>query len=349
VLGDHCRVLSNVVSSSVEFHRRYGGIVPEIASRKQVELIGPALAQAMEQAGVGFGDLDAVAVTAGPGLVGSLVVGMCAAKAIAFARGIVLLGVNHLEAHIYANWIESRSLGDDAPLKPTVPCLVLIVSGGHSDLVLMKDHLQYDLLGRTRDDAAGEAFDKGARLLGLPYPGGAALDELARTGDPAAVAFPRARVPGSWDFSFSGVKTALARYLERGPSLALGIALPTSGGDILSAAKGGAAAAPADIAASYQEAIVAMLVEKTLDAAREFGVPRVLLAGGVACNSRLRQVFAERADRAGLLVAAPPPGLCTDNAAMIACAGWFLLRAGVRSPMDMDVSASLALTSRAPA
>ena len=324
VVTDASRLLANVVASSVEFHRRYGGIVPEIASRKQVELIGPVIAQAMAQAGVGFADLEGVAATAGPGLVGSLVVGMCAAKAIAFARGIPLVGVNHLEAHVYANWIESFALDGRRPVEPRLPGIVLIVSGGHSDLMLMEDHLRYRTLGRTRDDAAGEAFDKGARLLGLPYPGGPALDALAQEGDPGAIEFPRAQVPGSWDFSFSGVKTALARYLERAPG----------------------SAAPADIAASYQEAIVEILVAKTLAAARELGVPRVLLAGGVACNSRLRQLFAERADAAGVLVSAPPPSLCTDNAAMIACAGSERLRRGLQSPMDGDVAASLPLASR---
>jgi len=320
LLGERRGLLSNVVASSEAFHARYGGIVPEIASRKQVELMGPVISQAMEQAGVAFSDLDGVAVTAGPGLVGSLLVGMCAAKAIAFAHGAALLGVNHLEAHIFANWIESRALAGGEAVEPRPPCLVLIVSGGHSDLVLIEGRLRYRMLGRTRDDAAGEAFDKGARLLGLPYPGGPALDALAREGDAGAVAFPRAQLPGSWDFSFSGVKTALARYLERGE-----------------------AAARADIAAAYQEAIVEMLVEKTLAAAAEFDAAQVLLAGGVACNSRLRAMFAGRGREAGVTVAAPPPHLCTDNAAMIACAGMARFRAGERSPMHVDVAASLPL------
>jgi len=312
VVVDGRRTLSNVISSSQQFHVRFGGIVPEIASRKQVEVISPVISQALEQAGVEWGDIEAVAVTNRPGLIGSLVVGLCAAKAIAWARGIPLVGVNHLEGHMAANLLL------DPP--PAFPAVSLVVSGGHTDLALMEAPGRYQILGRTRDDAAGEAFDKAARLLGLGYPGGPAIDSLAREGNRAVIAFPRALLPDSWDFSFSGLKTALARYLrdtresDRPPV--------------------------ADLAASFQEALVEVLVTKSLLACEQTGVPRLLVSGGVAVNSRLRELLHERAADFGVEVSIPPPVLCTDNAAMVAAAAWPRLQRGRYDDLHLDVYAS---------
>jgi N6-L-threonylcarbamoyladenine synthase len=308
VVEDGVRILSNAVSSQVEIHARYGGVVPEVASRQHLLAILPIIRQALEKAGIDLDGLDGVAVTHGPGLAGSLLVGANAAKAIAFARGLPLIGVNHLEAHMYANWLAGQS--------PVFPLLCLIVSGGHSDLVLTKGHGQYVLLGRTRDDAAGEAFDKAARILGLGYPGGPAIDRAARQGQPS-VPLPRAWLKGSDDFSFSGIKTALVRL-----------------------AQSGGIASPADAAASFQEAVVEMLVTKTAAAAREHGVRLIILAGGVAANSALRKRMA--ADSPVPLFI-PPPDLCTDNAAMVAAAGYFRLAVGKRDGLDLDVVPGLKL------
>ena len=309
VVEDGVRILSNAVSSQVEIHARYGGVVPEVASRQHLLAILPIIRQALEKAGIDLDGLDGVAVTHGPGLAGSLLVGANAAKAIAFARGLPLIGVNHLEAHMYANWLAGQS--------PVFPLLCLIVSGGHSDLVLTKGHGQYVLLGRTRDDAAGEAFDKAARILGLGYPGGPAIDRAARQGQPS-VPLPRAWLKGSDDFSFSGIKTALVRL-----------------------AQSGGIASPADAAASFQEAVVEMLVTKTAAAAREHGVRLIILAGGVAANSALRKRMTADSP-VPLLI--PPSDLCTDNAAMVAAAGYFRLAAGKRDGLDLDVVPGLKLT-----
>ena len=260
VVEDGARILSNQIASQVEIHARYGGIVPEVASRQHILAIIPILKQAMTEAKVTWSDLDGIAVTVGPGLAGSLLVGVNVAKAITLAHGLSLTGVNHLEGHIYANWLVEHSL-DSAPLFPLV---CLIVSGGHSDLVLMKGHRDYVVLGRTRDDAAGEAFDKAARILGLGYPGGPAIERAAREGT-ASIQLPRAWLKGTSDFSFSGVKTALLRLVEEGK-------VPSK----------------ADGAASFQEAVVDVLVTKTVDAAKEHRVKQILLAGGVASNSLLR-------------------------------------------------------------
>ena len=309
-------VRSSVVASQIDIHRKYGGTVPEIASRHHLEAIVPVIQEAMEEAGVGYPDLTGVAVVNGPGLVGSLLVGLCAAKAITLAHGLPLVGVNHLEAHIYAAF-----LGEE---KPVLPALVLIVSGGHSHLVLMTDHLTYRVLGRTRDDAPGEAFDKAARLLGLGYPGGPIIDELSRRGDRRAIDFPRAHLPGSWDFSFSGPKTALYRYLE-------------------AAEKRGQTVRTEDVAASFLEAVVDVLVAKTLAAAEEFPVQSIVLTGGVAANTRLRERLESGARERGVPLFMPPLDLCTDNAAMVGCAAAHRLARGLRDPLDLDCYAMLPL------
>ncbi|HEX9976556.1 MAG TPA: tRNA (adenosine(37)-N6)-threonylcarbamoyltransferase complex transferase subunit TsaD [Dehalococcoidales bacterium] len=309
VVEDGVRILSNQVASQVEIHARYGGIVPEVASRQHILAIIPILKQAMTEANVTWPALDGIAVTVGPGLAGSLLVGVNMAKAIALAHRLPITGVNHLEGHIYANWLTDGS-------RPTFPLICLIVSGGHSDLVLMKGHGEYVLLGRTRDDAAGEAFDKAARILELGYPGGPAIDRAARNGT-ASVPLPHAWLKGTDDFSFSGLKTALLR---------LAIA-----GHITS---------PADAAASFQQTVVDILVAKTIAAAREHRVKQILLAGGVASNSLLRQRLVESSP---LPVLIPPLQLCTDNAAMIAACGYYRFQAGRTGGLDLDVVPGLKL------
>jgi N6-L-threonylcarbamoyladenine synthase len=296
----------------MEIHRAYGGVVPEVASRQHVLSIVPTIESALADAGLEWNDLTCIAPTCGPGLVGALLVGLNAAKGVAFARGLPLIGVNHLEGHIYANWLTGATI--------EFPTVCLIVSGAHSDLVLMTDHLTYQILGRTRDDAAGEAFDKVARLLGLGYPGGPAIQKLAATGDPSKLTLPRAWLGNSYDFSFSGLKTAVLRVAE---GLGEGVQLTR-----------------ADVAASFQVAVVDVLVEKTRRAADEYGVNQVLLAGGVAANGLLRS---EMDRRLGRTVIYPPLPLCTDNAAMIAAAGHFRFVAGFRSSLDLDVTATLPL------
>jgi len=287
-------VLSSVVSSQHEFHAEFGGVVPEVASRRHTELLASVVRDALDEAGVGWDEVAGVAVTIGPGLIGALLVGVAAAKACAYALRLPLTPVNHLEGHLAA----ARADGAEAPY------LCLTASGGHTLLAAVEEGVRYRLLGRTLDDAAGEAFDKGARLLGLAYPGGAELDRLAREGDPAAVRFPRS-LPRGLDFSFSGLKTALLYYLR----------------------EHGEAATPAlraGVAASYQEAIVDQLVSKTMRCAADEGLPRVALGGGVAANSRLRERLREACGLAGLELFLPPPSLCTDNAAMIGLAARFL-------------------------
>jgi N6-L-threonylcarbamoyladenine synthase len=305
-------ILSNVVASQVDIHQAFGGVVPEVASRQHVLAIVPTIERALAQAGVGWDDLDAIAPTFGPGLVGALLVGLNAAKGIAFARGLPLIGVNHLEGHIYANWLTGAEV--------EFPVLCLIVSGSHSDLILMTDHLTYQILGQTRDDAAGEAFDKVARLLGLGYPGGPAIQKLAQHGDASKLKLPRAWLGDSYDFSFSGLKTAVLRVAE-------GI-------------DEGSQLTRADVAASFQEAVVDVLVSKTRRAAEAFSVRQVLLAGGVAANALLR---AEMDRVVSLPVIYPPLALCTDNAAMIAAAGYYRLVRGRRSGLDLDVRPNLPL------
>jgi len=309
VVADGVRILSNQIASQVEIHARYGGIVPEVASRQHILAIIPILNQAMAEAGATWTDLDGIAVTTGPGLAGSLLVGVNMAKAIALAQRLPITGVNHLEGHIYANWLID-------PI-PDFPLVCLIVSGGHTDLVLMKGHGDYVVLGRTRDDAAGEAFDKAARILGLGYPGGPAIERAARDGSAASIPLPRAWLKGSNDFSFSGVKTALLRLVE-----------------------GGKISSPAEAAASFQEAVVDVLVTKTVAVAKEHGVRQILLAGGVASNKLLRECLAKNSP---IPVLVPELVLCTDNAAMIAACGYFRFRAGKVDDLDLDVVPSLKL------
>ncbi len=312
VVEDGVRILSNQVASQVEIHARYGGIVPEVASRQHILAIIPIIKQAMTEAEVTWSDLDGIAVTIGPGLAGSLLIGVNSAKSIALAHGLPITGVNHLEGHIYANWLVEHS-ADSAPIFPLVS---LIVSGGHSDLVLMKGHEDYVLLGRTRDDAAGEAFDKAARILNLGYPGGPAIQRAAESGT-ASIQLPRAWLKGTNDFSFSGIKTALLRLVETGK-----------------------VSDKADAAASFQEAVVDVLVTKTVAAAREHRVKQILLAGGVAANRLLRQRLVKNSP---LPVLIPDLKLCTDNAAMIAACGYFRFQAGKIDGLDLDVVPSLKL------
>jgi N6-L-threonylcarbamoyladenine synthase len=296
-------VLANVIASSMEEQARYGGVVPEIAARAHLEALTPALRQALAAADVGIADLDAVAVTAGPGLAGALMVGVGAAKALAVAAGLPLYGVNHLVGHVTADLLHARGAAARAT---ELPVVALLVSGGHTSLLLVRDLTDdVELLGETLDDAAGEAFDKTARLLGLAYPGGPRIDAAAVGGDPAAIRFPRAltapkdRAAHRFDFSFSGLKTAVARTVERAE--AAGEPVPL-----------------ADVAAGFREAVVDVLVSKALDACAATGVPRLLLGGGVVANRRLRDVALERAAAAGVAVRIPPLDLCTDNGAMIA-------------------------------
>jgi len=301
---------SNIVADQLD-HTPYGGVVPEVASRLHERHIVPVVDQALNAAGASFLDLTGIAVTYGPGLAGSLLVGVNAAKGLALGRGLPLVGVNHLEGHIYANWLAT----DGEPPDIHFPFLCLIVSGGHTELVLVSDHLDYRRLGGTLDDAAGEAFDKVGRLLGLEYPGGPAIERAAREGDATTFDLPRAWLRGSWDFSFSGLKTAvlrLVRALERE-----GTPLPV-----------------ADLAASFQLAVAEILAEKTIAAARESGAEQILLAGGVSANQLLRARVRERAE---VPVLYPPPILCTDNAAMIAAAGAAHFGAGEHSGWDLDV------------
>ena len=308
VVEDGVSILSNQIASQVEIHARYGGVVPEVASRQHILAIIPILKQAMAEAKTTWSDINGIAATFGPGLAGSLLVGVNVAKAIALAHGLPVTGVNHLEGHIYANWLTDGSI--DFPL------LCLIVSGGHSDLVLMKGHGDYVLLGRTRDDAAGEAFDKAARILGLGYPGGPAIEKAAREGT-ASIQLPRAWLKGTNDFSFSGIKTALLRLAEDGKI-----------------------SSQADAAASFQEAVIDVLVTKTVAIAKELRVKQILLAGGVAANELLRQWLVKNSP---LPVLIPPPVLCTDNAAMIAACGYYRFKAGKIDSLDLDVIPSLKL------
>ena len=311
VVEDGADILSNIVSSQVDIHRRYGGIVPEVASRQHLITALPVVESAMSEAKITWQDIAAIAVTIGPGLAGSLLVGANLAKAVAFAHGLPLIGINHMEGHIYANWIS----GD----KPVFPCLCLIVSGGHSDMVLMRGHGEFEKLGRTRDDAAGEAFDKAARILDMGYPGGPAIEKAARDRE-TSFPLPRAWLKGSDDFSFSGLKTALLHLVRDN--------------DFSDSSK------VAEAAASFQQAVVDVLATKTIKAAERLGVEQILLSGGVAANKSLRDCFTCNST---LPVLIPPPSLCTDNAAMIAACGYYRYRSGKIDGYDIDVIPSLSI------
>lgn len=313
-------VLSNIISSQIALHTLYGGVVPEIASRKHIEKMNQVIEEALQQAGVTLKDIDAIAVTYGPGLVGALLVGVSAAKAISFATGIPLVGVHHIEGHISANYIENKAL------EPPFVCLV--VSGGHSHLVKVKDYGEYEILGRTRDDAAGEAFDKVARAIGLGYPGGPKIDKVSKEGNPDAIQFPRAKVADSvYDFSFSGLKSAVLNYLN-------------------SCEMKGIEICQADVAASFQKAVVDVLVEHSMQAVRECSMKKFAIAGGVASNSSLRSALEKACTERGIEFYHPSPILCTDNAAMIGAAGYYEYRKGVRSGYDLNAVPNLKLGER---
>ena len=320
VVEDGRNVLSNTIYSQIDLHTIYGGVVPEIASRKHVEKINQVIKHALAEAGTGLQDIDAVAVTYGPGLVGALLVGVSAAKSLAYAAGKPLVGVNHIEGHISANYIEHSEL------EPPFMCMV--ASGGHSHLVLVKDYNEYEIIGRTRDDAAGEAFDKVARAIGLGYPGGPKVDKLAKEGNPEAISFPRAHVDEApYDFSFSGLKSAVLNYLN--------------GCDMKHIEYN-----RADVAASFQQAVVDVLVANSVNAAKDHGVKKLALAGGVASNSRLRECMKAAAESAGLEFYYPSPILCTDNAAMIGAAGYYAYMAGERSPLSLNAMPNLKIGER---
>ncbi len=310
-------VLSNEISSQIDIHTLYGGVVPEIASRKHIERVNQVIRAALNTAGKTLSGLDAVAVTCGPGLVGALLIGVSAAKALSFGTGLPLIGVHHIEGHISANYIS------DPDLVPPFVCLV--VSGGHTHLVRVKDYGEYEILGRTRDDAAGEAFDKVARAIGLGYPGGPKIDMAARNGDPDAVRFPRGKVEGSaYDFSFSGIKSSVLNYLNECDMKKIPVNVP-------------------DVAASFQKAVVEVLTEHAMRAVEEYRFDRLTLAGGVASNSALRASMAEACAKAGVKFSCPPPVLCTDNAAMIGCAAYYEYLKGFRSGYDLNAVPGLQL------
>ena len=313
-------VLSNIISSQIELHKLYGGVVPEIASRKHIEKINQVIEEALSQAGVGLEELDAVGVTYGPGLVGALLVGVSAAKAISYAGRLPLVGVHHIEGHISANYIEHPDL------EPPFACLV--VSGGHTHLVVVKDYGKYEIIGRTRDDAAGEAFDKVARAIGLGYPGGPKIDKLSKQGNPDAIRFPKAHVADAlYDFSFSGLKSAVLNYLN-------GCRMK------------GEQVVEANVAASFQKAVIDVLVEHSMMAVEEFGFDKFAIAGGVASNSSLRQAMEKACRERHIGFYHPSPILCTDNAAMIGAAAYYEYMAGTRHGLDLNAVPNLKLGER---
>ncbi|HWT74444.1 MAG TPA: tRNA (adenosine(37)-N6)-threonylcarbamoyltransferase complex transferase subunit TsaD [Mobilitalea sp.] len=313
-------VLSNIISSQIELHKLYGGVVPEIASRKHIEKINQVIEEALTKAQVTLDEIDAIGVTYGPGLVGALLVGVAEAKAISFASGKPLVGVHHIEGHVSANYIENKEL------EP--PFLCLIVSGGHTHLVLVKEYGVYEIIGRTRDDAAGEAFDKVARAIGLGYPGGPKIDKLSKEGNKKAITFPRAQIEGApYDFSFSGLKSAVLNHIN-------------------SCEMKHEEINRADIAASFQEAVIDVLVTKTLLAAKDFGMKQVVMAGGVASNSSLREAMAEACKKNGLNFFHPSPIYCTDNAAMVGAAAYYEYIKGSRAGFDLNAVPNLKIGER---
>ena len=313
-------VLSNIINSQIDIHTEYGGVVPEIASRKHIENINPVIEMALKEANVTLDDITAIGVTYGPGLVGALLVGVAEAKAIAFAAKKPLVGVHHIEGHISANYIENKDL------EP--PFIALVVSGGHTHLVKVNDYGEYEIVGRTRDDAAGEAFDKVARAVGLGYPGGPKVDKLAKEGNPDAIAFPRAHVDGSeYDFSFSGIKSAVLNYIN-------------------SCEMKGEEINRADLVASFQKAVVDALVSRAMHAVKEYNMDTLAIAGGVASNSALRAALQKECDKAGVKFYSPSPIFCTDNAAMIGAAAYYEYKKGVRHGWDLNAVPNLKLGER---
>lgn len=310
IVADGRQVLANIISSQIDIHTAFGGVVPEIASRRHLENINGVIQQALQEAEITMDEVDLIGVTYGPGLVGALLVGVAAAKAISFAKGIPLVAVNHMHGHIAANYVEHPQL------EP--PFMGLVVSGGHTNIVFVRDYNRCETLGETRDDAAGEAFDKVARVIGLGYPGGPKVDQAAKQGNPHAVEFKRVYLkPGSYDFSFSGLKTAALNYINSQKQAGREISVP-------------------DVAASFQEAVVEVIVDKTVAAAREFHQNRIVVAGGVAANSRLRQLLREKSDQWGIQVLQPRPLYCTDNGAMIACSAYYKMKKGEFAGPDLD-------------
>lgn len=313
-------VLSNIISSQIELHKLYGGVVPEIASRKHIEKINQVIEEALAVSGKTLSDMDAIAVTYGPGLVGALLVGVAEAKAISYAANLPLVGVHHIEGHISANYIENKDL------EP--PFICLVVSGGHTHLVRVKDYGEYEILGRTRDDAAGEAFDKVARAIGLGYPGGPKIDKLAKEGNAGAIHFPKAKIEDApYDFSFSGLKSAVLNYLN---------SCKMKGEEIVEA----------DVAASFQKAVVDVLVEHAILAVKESGMDKLAIAGGVASNGSLRKAMEEACAENHIKFYRPSPIFCTDNAAMIGAAGYYEYKKGVRSGLDLNAVPNLKLGER---
>lgn len=320
VVQDGRKVLSNIISSQIEIHKLYGGVVPEIASRKHIEKVIQVVDEALKEASLTMNEIDAVAVTYGPGLVGALLVGVSAAKSIAFAHNKPLIGVHHIEGHISANYIENEEL------EP--PFLCLVVSGGHTNLVIVKDYGEYEVLGKTRDDAAGEAFDKVARAIGLGYPGGPKIQKISEEGNKDAIAFPRAKVADNpFDFSFSGLKSSVLNYIN-------------------SCEMKGEEINKADIAASFQEAVVDVLVSHTIEGAKQLGFKKIAMAGGVASNIVLREEMKEACERRGFMFYHPSPILCTDNAAMIGAAAYYDYKKGLISDLTLNAVPSLKLGQR---
>jgi N6-L-threonylcarbamoyladenine synthase len=314
LVEDGEKILVNLISSQISLHERFGGVVPELASRKHLEVINPLLEEAMRSARISWNEIGGVAVSYGPGLIGSLLLGVAAAKSIAGILSVPLVGVNHLEGHMYANFLDDPSL----PL----PCLCLLISGGHTALIALIDHGKLRLLGETRDDAAGECFDKAGRILGLPYPGGPVMDRLAQEGDPSSVPFPRAMLDDTLEFSFSGLKTSMMHFVKAGGMEKHSIN---------------------DICASFQQSIIEVLVRKSLRALNETGLGTLILAGGVACNSRLREVLRGHSIKKGFRLHFPPPILCTDNAAMIAATAHYMYKRGLTSPLELDALPNLSI------
>jgi len=313
IVEDGCRVVSNIVSSQNEIHTKYGGIVPELASRRHIEMIWPVVNEAMEKAGADFKDISAIAVSHGPGLIGSLLVGVCFAKSISYSQNIPMVAINHLEGHMLSIFLEAT---------PGFPFIGLVVSGGHTSIYLAEGFGKYIEIGRTRDDAAGEAYDKVAKLLGFGYPGGPIIDKLASEGNPEAIAFPRPKLKEGHDFSFSGLKTSVLNYTKKNPD-----------------------AKKADIAASFQAAVLDVLVSRVLEVAELKGIKEIILSGGVAANSGLRERISQKAAENGMKVFLPSLHLCTDNAAMVAAAGYHLFKRGEIADYSLNPKAYLPLGS----